>query len=111
MSNLTHLLAQGSEPMKAKAAMEQAKSTQTAHEFEAVFLTQFVDQMMETAGDTAFGGEDQAEMWRSFMSEAVAKHLVEQGGLGLAGSVEQMMNAYTRNTTPQPIASIGKSER
>ncbi len=110
MGDLTHLLAQRAEPLMTKAAMKQAKSTQTAHEFEAVFLTQFVDQMMKTAGDTAFGGEDQAEMWRSFMSEAVAKHLVEQGGLGLAGSVEQMMNAYTRNTGPQPNAPMEKSE-
>ena len=58
---------------------------------------------MKTAGDTAFGGKDQAEMWRSFMSEAVAKHLVEQGGLGLAGSVEQMMNAYSSGIKQQTV--------
>ena len=49
-------------------------------------------------------------MWRSFMSEAVAKHLVEQGGLGLAGSVEQMMNAYARGATPDSIAPIERPE-
>lgn len=106
MGDLTKLFSQGSEPLKVKAAVEQAKSTQTAHDFEAVFLTQFIDQMMKTAGDTAFGGEDQAEMWRSFMSEAVANHLVEQGGLGLAGSVEQMMKAYVQSAEPEPIAPI-----
>jgi Rod binding domain-containing protein len=110
MSDLTSLLAQGAEPLKVKMTVDQAKSAQTAHDFEAVFLTQFVDQMMKTAGDTAFGGEDQAEMWRSFMSEAVAKHLVEQGGLGLAGSVEQMMNAYARGATPDSIAPIERPE-
>ena len=88
MSELTSPLAQGTQPVTGKATADQAKAAETAKEFEAVFLTQFVDQMMKTAGDTAFGGKDQAEMWRSFMSEAVAKHLVEQGGLGLAGSVE-----------------------
>ena len=56
---------------------------------------EFVDEMMKTAGATAFGDEHQAEMWRSFMSEAVAKHLVEQGGVGLSGSVSQMIGAYT----------------
>ena len=56
MSDLTSLLAQGAEPLKVKMTVDQAKSAQTAHDFEAVFLTQFVDQMMKTAGDTAFGG-------------------------------------------------------
>lgn len=108
MSNLTSLLAQGSQPTISKATIDQAKSTQTAKDFEAVFLTQFVDEMMKTTGETAFGGKDQAEMWRSFMSEAVAKHLVEQGGLGLAGSVEQMMAAYTSSTTQTSVERSGK---
>ncbi|KHA50219.1 rod-binding protein [Sulfitobacter geojensis] len=108
MSDLTSLLAQGPQPALTKAAIEQARSTETAKNFEAVFLTQFVDEMMKTAGETAFGGKDQAEMWRSFMSEAVAKHLVEQGGLGLAGSVEQMMDAYTSAAKPQtPVERSG----
>lgn len=72
-----------------------------AKEFEAVFLTQFVDQVMKTAGSTAFGGEKQAEMWRSFMSEAVANHLVEQGGLGLAGQVSQMLSSYSRSKSEE----------
>ena len=110
MSDLTDLLAQEAQPLRTKAAIVQAKSAQTADDFEAVFLTQFVDQMMKTAGDTAFGGQDQAEMWRSFMSEAVAKHLVEQGGLGLAGSVEQMMNAYARGTTLEPTPLVERSD-
>ncbi len=108
MSDLTRLLEQGAQPLTAKAVMDQARSAQKADDFEAVFLTQFVDQMMKTAGDTAFGGEDQAEMWRSFMSEAVAKHLVEQGGLGLSGSVEQMMNAYAHGSKPE--TSVERSD-
>lgn len=78
-----------------RAATEDSKSAEASKEFEAVFLGQFVDEMMKTAGATAFGDEHQAEMWRSFMSEAVAKHLVEQGGVGLSGSVSQMIGAYT----------------
>lgn len=77
-----------------RAASEDTKSTEASKEFEAVFLSQFVDEMMKTAGASAFGDEHQAEMWRSFMSEAVAKHLVEQGGVGLSGSVKQMIGAY-----------------
>ena len=69
------------------------RAVQTGKEFEKVFLTQFVDEMMKTAGASAFGGEQQADMWRSFMSEAVAGQLVEQGGLGFSGSVSQMLDA------------------
>lgn len=65
-----------------------------AKEFETLFLTQFVDEMMKTVDlNAATGGRDM-HMWRSFMSEAMAKSLVDQGGLGLATSVEQMMSAY-----------------
>ena len=78
-----------------RAAAEDSKSTEASKEIEAIILGQFVDEMMKTAGATAFGDEHQAEMWRSFMSEAVAKHLVEQGGVGLSGSVKEMIGAYT----------------
>ena len=74
------------------------QSAETAKKFEAVFLSQFVDKMMKTAGDTAFGSPDQAEMWRSFLSDAISRQLVEQGGIGLTGQVQEMMNAYTRHT-------------
>lgn len=77
------------------AQQDSQRNEQVAKDFEAVFLTQFVDQMMKTTGSAAFGGDKNAQMWRSFMSEAVAKHLVEQGGLGLSGQVRQMLSAYT----------------
>jgi Rod binding domain-containing protein len=70
------------------------RAQETAEAFETVFLTQFVDEMMKTVSPTAFGGKQQAEMWRSFMSEAVAKSLVEQGGVGLTGNVKEMISAY-----------------
>ena len=89
---LTHSL----RPVARGGNTEVPPATRTAQEFEAVFLTQFVDQMMKTTGETAFGGKEHAEMWRSFMSEAVAKHLVEQGGLGLSGHVEKLISAYTQ---------------
>lgn len=69
-------------------------SEDVSQQFESVFLTQFVDQMMKTVGPTAFGGEKQAEMWRSFMSEAIAESLVEQGGFGIGHSVNDVIGAY-----------------
>jgi Rod binding domain-containing protein len=67
-----------------------------SQEFETVFLTQFVDEMMKTVGDRAFGGAKQAEMWRSFLSEAVAEKLVEQGGFGFGQSVQDVVSAYQK---------------
>ena len=99
MTNPVDLFRQGPMVPDSKSGIDAKKSVETARDFEAVFLTQFVDQMMKTTGKTAFGGEKQAEMWRSFMSEAVAQHLVEQGGLGLTGHVEHMINAYTQAPT------------
>ena len=64
--------------------------------FEAVFLTQFVDQMMKTVDPSAFGGDKQAEMWRSFMSEALAEQLAENGGFGFSANVTDAISAYQR---------------
>ena len=65
-----------------------------AKEFETLFLSQFVDEMMKTVDLSAASGGRDMHMWRSFMSDALAQSLVDQGGLGLATSVEQMMSAY-----------------
>ena len=99
MTTLTDLLSSSNLVTGQVRPPHETKAVQTAKDFEAVFLTQFVDEMMKTTGATAFGSEKQAEMWRSFMSEAVAKHLVEQAGLGLSGNVEQMISAYTANVS------------
>ena len=69
-----------------------------AKEFETLFLSQFVDEMMKTVDLSAASGGRDMHMWRSFMSDALAQSLVDQGGLGLATSVEQMMSAYKAGT-------------
>jgi Rod binding domain-containing protein len=80
----------------AKAQQEASKDATLGKKFEAVFLTQFVDQMMKTVDPSAFGGEKQAEMWRSFMSEALAEQLAEQGGFGFSANVTDAISAYQR---------------
>ncbi len=85
----------------AKTAVSQAKASQqevqSAKEFEAVFLSQFVDEMMKTVDMSEAGGGKDTHMWRSFMSEAISKSLVDRGGLGLAGNIQQMMSAYKQS--------------
>lgn len=68
--------------------------SEVAKEFEALFLGQFVEQVMSTVELKTSGGGQGEEMWRSFLSQAIAEQLTEQGGLGLKSSVEQMLAAY-----------------
>lgn len=83
----------------AKAQANQAsREKNVAEGFETVFLTQFVEQMMETVDPNAFGGEKQAEIWRSFLSEAIAEKLTEQGGFGFGQSVEQAISSYQQGS-------------
>jgi Rod binding domain-containing protein len=88
----------GAEANVALAAAQAATNKDEAlgKKFEAVFLTQFVDQMMKTVDPSAFGGEKQAEMWRSFMSEALAEQLAENGGFGFSANVTDAISAYQR---------------
>ncbi|MDC0739468.1 hypothetical protein N6L24_14360 [Cognatishimia sp. SS12] len=93
---MTASLQQALTEMQAKKPQLSEKELQSAKEFEAVFLSQFVDEMMKTVDMGAATGGKDAHMWRSFMSEALSESLVEQGGLGLAANIQQMMTAYKK---------------
>lgn len=85
-------LAQAKAQMAEQKAALSRDEVQAAKDFEAVFLQQFVDEMLKTV-DMGTGDND-GQMWRTFMSEALSKSLVEQGGLGMTANVQQMMAAY-----------------
>lgn len=87
-------LAQAKAQMMQQKAGVSADEAEAAKEFEAVFLSQFVDEMLKTV-DMGTGDND-GQMWRSFMSEAISRSLVDQGGLGMAANVQQMMAAYKK---------------
>ncbi|GHG85448.1 rod-binding protein [Pseudodonghicola xiamenensis] len=73
-----------------------AEDAEVAKKFETVFLSQFVDQMMSTVEYGPASGGQGAEMWRSFLSEAMAQQLAERGGLGMSDSIGRMLAAYRR---------------
>ncbi len=75
------------------------QEAQKAKEFEAVFLSQFVDQMMKTVDTSTMTGGRDGDMWRSFMSDAISQSLVDRGGLGLAQNIESMLSAYRRGAS------------
>jgi len=90
LSSLAHAKAQ----LAQKNGVLDQKEIESAKEFEAVFLSQFVDEMLK---DVDMGtGQNDGQMWRSFMSEALAQNMVDQGGLGVAANIQQMMAAYKK---------------
>lgn len=66
-----------------------------AHEFEVVFLSQAVEEMMRgtTAGE--FGGGHGEETWRSFLARAFAEEIARHGSVGVARSIEAGIAAYS----------------
>ncbi|ETX28896.1 hypothetical protein RISW2_04075 [Roseivivax isoporae LMG 25204] len=73
-----------------------ADPAQAARDFEAAFLSQAVDQMLQTAGEDIMGGGQAGEAWRSFLSNAVADAIADQSRTGIAQSVAAAIGAYRR---------------
>ena len=59
----------------------------TAREFEAVFLGQMTQLMMESVGEGEFSGGHGEQMFRGVLAEKLGVAIAERGGVGLAPSV------------------------
>ena len=79
----------------APSAAELAKRgqiKQTAEKFESSFLSIMLQQMFEGAETSApFGGGPGEQMFKSFLTEAMANKMVKTGGVGIAASVQREM--------------------
>jgi len=65
---------------------------QTARDFESSFLSVMMQQMfsgLSTSGP--FGGGAGEEMFRSVLTDAMAKQMTRAGGIGVAANVEREM--------------------
>jgi Rod binding domain-containing protein len=82
-------------PSGAASAAELAKRgeiRETAKKFEASFLSVMLQQMFDGVEQSApFGGGPGEQMFKSFMSEAMAKQMTKAGGIGLADTVNREM--------------------
>jgi Rod binding domain-containing protein len=64
----------------------------TAQAFEASFLSSMLQQMFEgTEASAPFGGGPAETMFRSVLTEAMAKQVVKAGGVGVSAAVEREM--------------------
>lgn len=72
----------------ANNAKDDASARKAAQEFEAVFLTQFLETMYQgIEADSMFGGGNAEEMFRSMQLEKHAQGMARNGGIGLADAV------------------------
>ncbi|WP_395671453.1 rod-binding protein [Phenylobacterium sp.] len=64
----------------------------TAQKFEEQFLSIMLQQLFEGVNTSApFGGGPGEQMFKSFMTEAMAKQMTRGGGIGLADTVGREM--------------------
>ena len=97
MSDLTALAAtpQLTAPIATPTAGELAKRGQikeTAQKFEASFVSSMLQQMFDGLDtDGPFGGGQGEAMFRSVLTEAMAKQVVKSGGIGVSGAVQREM--------------------
>jgi flagellar protein FlgJ len=79
----------------APTAADMAKRTniaKTSKEFESSFLNIMLQSMFKDVKiGEPFGGGEGEEMWKSFLTDSVAKQMVKSGGIGLASSVQTEM--------------------
>ena len=79
----------------AQSAAELAKRgqiKQTAEKFESSFLSIMLQQMFEGVETSApFGGGPGEAMFKSFMTDAMAKKMTDRGGIGIANAVGREM--------------------
>ena len=72
----------------ALAGADAARVKKTAQDFEASFLSVMFNQMFEGVSTAApFGGGQGEEAFRSFLTDAMAKSMVQKGGIGLSTQI------------------------
>ncbi|HEX3938760.1 MAG TPA: rod-binding protein [Xanthobacteraceae bacterium] len=74
---------------QAQAALNvKSKAKQAAQNFEANFLGNMFQEMFTGIdGDGPFGGSGALKIWRSFMTDQMAKSFAKAGGIGIAPMV------------------------
>lgn len=76
----------------ADLAVRKRQIAETAQSFEASFLSAMLQPMFASLSTEApFGGGKGEEMFRSFLTDAIAKQVARTGGVGVADTVQREM--------------------
>jgi flagellar protein FlgJ len=86
------LQGQGAQATAAQLA-KRGDIAKTAKDFESSFLSVMVGEMFEGVNTTEspFSGGQGEQMFKSFMSDAIAKQVSRSGGIGIAATVQKEM--------------------
>jgi Rod binding domain-containing protein len=68
----------------AEKTEEVGKPPKIYRDFEAVYLTNFVQSMLPDESEEVYGKGNSGEMWKSMMAEQLGTVLSESGGVGIA---------------------------
>ena len=65
-----------------------AKAKAAAQDFEGVFINSMIQQMFSgLQGEGPMGGNGATGVWRSFLTDEIAKNFAKAGGIGIADQV------------------------
>ncbi|MGB1540108.1 MAG: rod-binding protein [Rickettsiales bacterium] len=85
----------------------EAQLNKTAEDFEAVFLSQMLEQMFaEVETNELFGGGEGEDVYRSFMIEEYGKMIAKTGGIGVADHVKAEMLRMQEVGGQMPVMSV-----
>ncbi len=94
MDALSLSIAQGSMAASAPKVQPKQDIESTARDFEAVFVSQMLEQMFaDVKTDGPGGGGSGEQIFRSMMIQEVGRQMVAQGGMGLADTVKRELIA------------------
>ena len=71
-----------------------SEEARVAKEFEAMLLSQAVNQMLETVDIGSMGGGFAEETWRSFLARAIAEEISGTGVTKVSESVQSAIAGY-----------------
>lgn len=70
--------------------LDPQKVEASAKDFEALFISQMVEQMFgESSGESAFGSGESDEVYKSLMVQEYGKMITRSGGIGIADYVKR----------------------
>ncbi len=70
------------------------KEAKVANEFASVFLTQVVDEMLQTVDLGVMSGGHAEETWRSFLASAIADEIANSGATSISENVRSAIARY-----------------
>lgn len=103
LANVQSAMALAQKPLPAapRPTSNSAKAESSAKEYESVFISQFLGSMFSgIPTDGITGGGQGEEMFRSLLIDQYANSIEQQGGFGLAASMQAELLKHQQAASP-----------